>query len=243
VGVALVHEAAGDRAGTGIHVFVMAPHCEVRAAVVQLQRQIADRMCQVEAGDRAGGVCKVCDLPQLERLAGAVLHAGPQHQRQARSVLGDRALDRLHRERAVLLVGFQFDQVGSRIEAVEANLRFERMAIGRERTGLHQDRWTLARRAIEADHHQVQVGGQRVHRHHFARLRADQGRERLAYQGVVGHPRRGLAEMSFHGFLGPFVQHLLDVRAHAARLQAERVAAEVGLLVIAVPGNQEFGAK
>src|SRR3546814_5215203 len=72
-------------------------------------------------------MAQACDLAQVEGLAAAVLHARPDDQSQARAVFGNRALDRLHRERAVGPVGLQFDQVGGRVEAVETHLRFERI--------------------------------------------------------------------------------------------------------------------
>ena len=94
--VAFVHETAADRARPGIHVFVVAPHCEVGAAVVQLQRQIADRMRQIEADDGTGGMAETRDFFQIERLSGAVLHAGPYDQREAFAVFDDGAFDRAH---------------------------------------------------------------------------------------------------------------------------------------------------
>ena len=241
--MALVHEAAGDRAGTGIQILVVAPHREIDPAVVQCQFNVADRVGKVDAADRALRVGEAHDLGNVERLPAAVLHAGPQHQREARAVFGDRACDRRHRERIVSLVGLQFDQVGGRIEAVEADLRFHRVAVGRERAGLHQDRRALAGRAVEADHHQVQVGGQRVHRDHFLRLRADQPRERLAHELVVGHPLRGLGEVAFDRFGRPLVQHFLDVLARRPGLQAQRVTNEIRLRAAVVHRDMEFAAQ
>ena len=94
-----------------------------------------------------------------------------------------------HRDRAVGLVGLELDQGGRRVEAVEADLRLDRVAVGRERAGLDQDRGALGGRPVEADHHQMQVGGQRIHRHDFGRLRADEARQRFAHELVVRHPR------------------------------------------------------
>ncbi|VUL83761.1 hypothetical protein PGKDCPLP_01445 [Stenotrophomonas maltophilia] len=50
---------------------------------MQAQRQVADRVCQVEADTRALQTCGAGDRIEVEGLAGAVLHARPQHQRQA----------------------------------------------------------------------------------------------------------------------------------------------------------------
>jgi hypothetical protein len=51
---------------------------------VQLQRQVADRMRQIEADDGTGACAEPRDLLQVEGLAGAVLHAGPHDAAQAR---------------------------------------------------------------------------------------------------------------------------------------------------------------
>src|SRR3546814_169838 len=79
--VAFVDEAAGDRAGSGIHVLVVAPHGEVRAVVVQLQGQVAGGMGEVEADHCAGRMAQACDLAQVEGLAAAVLHARSEERR------------------------------------------------------------------------------------------------------------------------------------------------------------------
>jgi hypothetical protein len=102
--VPFVHEAAGHRAGPGVHVLVVAPDREIGADVVQAQRQVADGMCQVEADHRAGGMAQARDFREVEGLPGAVLHARPDDGRQARPVLGDGAFDRRHRERPVFRV-------------------------------------------------------------------------------------------------------------------------------------------
>src|SRR5947209_19791429 len=44
--MAFVDEAPGHGAGSGIEVFVAAPDREIGAARVQIDRQIADRVCQ-----------------------------------------------------------------------------------------------------------------------------------------------------------------------------------------------------
>jgi hypothetical protein len=49
--------------------------------------------------------------------------------------------------------------------------------------------------------------------------------------------------VAFDRLGGPLVEYLLDVRARGARLQAQRVAAEVGLLALAMARQQEFAAQ
>ena len=200
-------------------------------------------MGQVEAGHRPGRVRQPRHLGQVEGLPGAVLDAGPQHQRQAMAVHGDGRLQRRHRDGAFGLVRLQLDQVGGRVEAMEADLRLDRMPVGGKRAGLDQDRRALARGPVEADHHEVQVGGEGVHRHHLAGQRADHARQRLAHLLVVGHPLALAAEVALHRLVRPLVQHLFDRLARALGLQAERVAAEVHLFGVLVPGDQEFLAE
>ena len=91
--------------------------------------------------------------------------------------------------------------------------------------------------------HQVQVGGQRIHRHHFLRQRADHPRQRIAHQFVIGHPLRLAGEMALDGFRRPLVQHLLDVGARALWLQAQRIADEIGLRAACVQRQVELLAE
>ena len=238
-----MHETAGHRARSGVHVLVVAPDGEVGAGIMQAQRQVAGSVGMVEADHRAGGVAQAHDLRHVERLPGAILHARPQHQRQARAVLGDGLLDRGHREGAVGLIRLHFDQIGVRVEAVEAHLRLQRIAVGGKRPGLHQDRRPLRRGPVEADHHQMQVGGERVHRHHLRGQGAHGGGQAVTHQRVVGHPLAGPGEVSFHRLDRPFLQHFLHVAARRLGLQAQRVAAEIRLLAPVVPGNMEFTAQ
>src|SRR5690554_6413575 len=204
---------AGPGAVAGIHVLVVAPHREIGAAVVQGQRQVADRMGQVETGHGAGGMRHPGDFGEVEGLAGAVLDPGPQHQRQARAVLADGAPDRGHRHRAAGLVGLHLHQRLRRRYPVQCQLRLHRMAVGGKTAGFDQDRVAPVPGPVEAGQHQVQVVGERVHRHHLDRLRR------------------------------PLLQHLVDLGADPAWLQAERVAAEIGLIAIAVARHEEFPAQ
>ena len=57
-------------------------------------------------------------------------------------------------------------------EAVELRDLDVDVVLATDAAPLGEDRRALGGRAIEADHHQVQVHAQRIHRHHFARLRA-----------------------------------------------------------------------
>ena len=48
-----VHERSCDRTGTRVQVFVAAPDREIRARLVQRKRDVAYRVCQVEADEAA----------------------------------------------------------------------------------------------------------------------------------------------------------------------------------------------
>ncbi len=241
--MAFVHEGAGDRAGSGVEVFVAAPDGEIDAAVVQLQRKITDAVREVEADHAALRVRPVDEPLQVESLAGAVLHAGPQDQGDAMAVFGQRAFDRCVGDRSVGFVAFDLDQVGGRVETMETDLRFHRVAIGREGPGLDQDGGSFGRRPVEADHQQMQVRRERIHRHHFRRQCADALGQRIAHEGVVGHPGVAPLEVPLDAVLGPVVELFHQRRARGFRLQAERIAAEIQLLASFVLRNQELVAE
>ena len=197
-------------------------------------------MGEVETDHRARRMAEARDLLQVERLPGAVLHAGPEDQCQTRAVFGDGAFDRRHRECAVGLVGLDFDQIGFRRQSAGFELRSHRVAVGRKRAGLHQDRAAFGGRSVETHHHQMQVRGERIHRDHFQRLRADHVGQRIADEGVIGHPRRGFEEVALDAVARPLVHHFVDAGARALRLQAEGIAAEVRHFGAVVARDVEF---
>ncbi|MNV31049.1 hypothetical protein D3C71_1223400 [compost metagenome] len=158
-------------------------------------------------------------------------------------MFGDGAFDGLQRDGAVGFVGLYFDQIGGRIEAVESDLRFHRMPIRREGAGLHEDDGALGGGPVEADHHQVQVDAEGVHRHDFAGQGADHAGELFAHQAVVVQPLGVAGEVAFDGQRGPFIHDFLDGGTCAARLQTQRVADEVGLVAVVVLGEDEFVAQ
>ena len=91
----LMHEGAGRRAGTSVQVLVRAPGREVRVPVVQRERQVADRVGEVESGDRADAMRGFRERPDVEPLTGQVLDARQQDEREPRALafdLGDEVL-------------------------------------------------------------------------------------------------------------------------------------------------------
>jgi hypothetical protein len=114
-----------------------------------------------------------------------------------------------------------------RVIAVQRGLAAYRVAVRREGGVLDEDLEPVRGRPVEADHHQVQVDGQRVHDDDLGRQRTHQPRGRLAQQLVVRDPRPGGLTMSFDAEPRPVVELLAEPGAQRLRLQAERVAGEV----------------
>ncbi len=92
--VPLVHEAAADRPGTAVQILVAAPHGEVG----RRRRAARAAYCRWSAPGRIRrshpAMRGARDARQIERLAGAELHAGPQHQRDLLAVPRQACLDR-----------------------------------------------------------------------------------------------------------------------------------------------------
>ena len=65
-------------------------------------------------------------------------------------------------QRAVGGVRLDFDQARGRIDAVEAQLRLDGVAIGGKRAGLDQDRVAFFGGVVKTHHHQMQIDRQRV---------------------------------------------------------------------------------
>ena len=135
--------------GPAVQVLVAAPGGEIRAAVVQRERQVADRSARGRSPRCAPArVRGARDAREVEGLAGAVLHAGPQHQRQ-RVALGGDARPRCPRGAAAprrRAARASISAVGG-VVAVPAQLRADHVAVGRERAGLDQDAMARARSA------------------------------------------------------------------------------------------------
>ena len=203
--MALVDEAAGDRTGTCVEVLVAAPDREVAAGVVQREWQVAGRVCKVESDPAALRVRGARDRGEVEGLAAEVLHAGQQHQRDAGAVLVDRAQHVVGGNHAAGFVRIELDPRARGIVAVAADLRVHCVMVRREGRLLDKDRMAFGGRAVEADHHQVQVDRQRIHRDDFLRQRTDQRGEILAHEFVVGHPGVAAAEVRFHREIAPVV--------------------------------------
>jgi hypothetical protein len=194
---------------------------------VEPKQDVPRRVREVEADDASLRVREPRDRLDLERLARVVLDSGEQDHGDRRAV----ALQDLGDARDVDHAGRQPHERLGGIEAVQPRLRLERVVVRRKRAVLEEDAVPLARRTVEARHHQVQIDRQRVHRHDLARGRSHEPRHRLGEEFVVRHPRVLAREVRLHGEPPPRLELLLDVPRRSLRQEPERVAGEVDLLL------------
>src|SRR6185436_14960501 len=185
---AAVHEAAADGAGPRIEILVAAPDSEVWRVAMQRERDIADRVSEIEADRAAVPPCRARELADVEPLAAQVLHAGQEDQRDTVALALEQRVEPLPVELERAAPGTELEQGVAGVEPVEPQLRLHGVAIGRERVALDQNLEAALGRAEEAHEHQMQVHGERVHRNDFVRLRTDELRERSAEAFVIVEP-------------------------------------------------------
>ena len=222
-----VHEAAADRPRSAVQILVGAPHREVGAPVVQPERHVARRVRQIEAHHRARPPPRTCQALEIEQLAGVILHAGQQDERDLGTPLHDQRLEVFGPERRLAAPGGDGEQRFRRVEAPAPEVGRHRVAVGRKGAVLDQD---LPARAVgpeERDQHQVEIHGERVHRHHLPGRGADQARERLAEPLVIRVPGSPAREVRLHAQPGPVFQLGGDQRAGGPGHGTERIPAEI----------------
>ncbi len=126
------------------------------------------------------------------------------------------------------VVGVEADDRVVRIEAVIGGLAADGVAVG----GNVESSTTILRpgaaRSVERHHQQVEVDGQRVHRHDLDRQCPDEPGGRLGEQFVVGEPRPVGLEVAFDAEALPGGELGEQLTGGRPRLQTERVAGEVG---------------
>jgi hypothetical protein len=156
---------------------------------VQRERQVADRVRQVDAGDAAVAMRGAHDARHVKCLPGAKLHPGPQHQRNLLGARRQRGLDGLLRHQVLTRARRELEQGGPRVKTAPGDLGSDRMPVGGEGPGFHQDAGTTPLRAVETRQHEVQVRGQGVHGDDFAVARAGEGGQARCEVLVIGNPR------------------------------------------------------
>src|SRR5439155_9519127 len=85
----LVHECACDRAGAGIEIFVGTPDREIDIPIVKQERDIADRMGEIETSDDSVLVRCRGDLFDVEQLTREKVRAAKHDYRQLIGILVD----------------------------------------------------------------------------------------------------------------------------------------------------------
>jgi hypothetical protein len=167
------------------------------------------------------------DARQIERLTGAELHAGPQHQRDLLAVTRQARLDGLLRDGVLAGARGELDERACGVQIAPRDLGCDRMAVRGEGPGLHEDARASPARPVEARQHQVQIHRQRVHGHDFAAASAGQLGQVRGEVLVVGHPRAARLLVAGNPQARPLVEFGVDQLAGAERQQAERMTAQV----------------
>ena len=106
-----------------------------------------------------------------------------------------------------------------------------------------QDGVAVARWAIEADHHQVQVHRQRVHCDNLARQGAGDVGQAITDKLVIGHPGVPSLEVPLDAKRSPVVEFIDQGASCCLGLQAERVAAEIRLVAALMLWDMELAAE
>ncbi len=97
----LVDEDRADRARSAVEVLVRAPDGEIDVVVVERERDVAGGVRELPADDRPDLVGRRRQPPDRQRLTGREVDAVEQDEREARAVLGDRALEVLDADRVL----------------------------------------------------------------------------------------------------------------------------------------------
>ncbi len=229
--VLFVDEATGDRSRSAVQVLVGAPDGEIDVPVVELQRDVPRGVSEVQAGHDPVLARRRNQPRDVVAAAGVVVHAAQQEHRDLGPALAEQDLDVLVVDRCGAVARAWNQDPLLRVEAVPSELRLHGVRVRGKSRRLHDDLETPGLRAVERDHHQVQVDGQAVHRHDFVRRRPDDPGQRVADQLVVGEPGRVLLEVGVDAHRAPSVQLLLDDVDRVTRHEPERVPAEVDRLV------------
>ena len=138
-------------ARAAVQVLVAAPHGEVGVPVVQLQAAGCRRRAPGRSRRCSPAACAAAVIAaHVEGLAGAVVHAAQQHQRDRWPSRCDRALDRLP-SRMVPRPARRCSSISASPDRSRAKRDLRATAYGRrERAGLDEDLVALARRPVEA---------------------------------------------------------------------------------------------
>jgi hypothetical protein len=219
--VPFVDETAADRTRAGVQIFVRAPDGEIDVPFVQRQWQIADGVRHVEAGDGADAMRGAGDARAVECLAGAVLHAGPQHEREFIAATVDRGFDVFDAQGLFARARSQLYQGAVGIELVPGKLPEDGVPIRGERAGFDEHFVAHADGPVERRHHEMQVHGERVHGDDFVRERAGDVLQTLGEILRVVDPRARRGVVTRYAEPRPVGQLFADVVERGSRREPE----------------------
>jgi hypothetical protein len=224
-----VDEELADGARAAVHVLVRAPRRPVDIRVVQGEGHIPSRMGEVPQRDGAGTMDGRREPGDVVGLARGVVHPGQERHGEAVSVLVDGRLEIVRRDERFAVLRPDDDEIARRVQAMQPQVRFDGVSVGREGRGVDEDRRPRPGWPEERRQERVQVDGQRVERGHFAGPRADEPGRRLA-DGVVGpDPRTFPVEPAIDSEAGPGVELSVDLGARRHRLGTQGLTSEIDL--------------
>ena len=87
--VVVVHKETANDARPSVHVFVVAPRCEVDVPIVKLEGHVSKSMCQIPAHCYAQTMAVSCDEFDVKELARVELDSREEHKGSRGVVLGD----------------------------------------------------------------------------------------------------------------------------------------------------------
>src|SRR5947209_6651386 len=132
-------EASGDASRAAIQIFVTAPHGEVWVPIMQAERHISHSVCEIKSDDASLAMAGPCDFLQVEGLARGVVHAAQKNQRDRIALAVNQRVDILLAKARFSAPRSKFQQRRCGIKSLKANLRLDRILIGRKSTALDQN--------------------------------------------------------------------------------------------------------
>ena len=232
----VVDEDLGDRPRAAAQVLVGAPHREVDVPVVQGERHVARRVRELPAGERAGLVDRGREPRDVVDLAGRVVHAGQQGDRERVAMRVDGRLEVLGPHRRLARARSDHDEVLGRIEPVMDELRLDGVPVRRERRRVDEDLRPAPARPEERGQQEVEVDRQRVHRRRPRSGRAPTSRAVGSRSGSSNETQVAvLVEVALDAERGPRVQLGLDGRAQPTAV-ARRATGRRGRSAASRPG-------
>ena len=145
--VPLMDEDLADRARSAVEVLVGAPRRDVDVPVVERQRDVAGGMRQVPRDDCTHGTCRGGEPRDVLDLPGRIVHTGKECHRQPLAGIRDGRLEVLDTHERFAGPRSDHDEVPRRVQAVEPQLRLDRVSVRGERRGIDERPRSVTRTA------------------------------------------------------------------------------------------------